>query len=314
MVNSTNIFWYLLGKMSIINLARTEQLAKSLKTLSGDIPSTIEYLKSLKECAKLLGLQISAFYDNQELFIYILSKICDDKCPYPDQDDPFWQFRLTDDDRCYGKFDYSQIFSDEFVEFKRAYLENLQIEIDARLKSFEDQCPIAELEKLKNQFDDFFQKYNEITQHLRNHSLSSVESDDEGLNNSLREINDFFCNFDSKFSECQEKIDVLKEAVFDWGHKEETEMESLFESFIESLVENDSDVKFAVYENEFEYGWLFKLQRVQRMLARIVFGSFFVDSPSTNLNFLDDYNESVFEEELNEIRGIKKDVEGHSEN
>ena len=299
--------------MSIINLARTEELAERLKTLSEDIPSIIEYLKSLKECAKLLGLQISEFYDIHELFILKLSKICDDKCPYPDQDDPFWQFLLTID-RCYGEFDYSQISSDEFVEFKRAYLENLQIEIDARLKSFEDQCPIAELEKLKQQFDEVFQKYNEITQHRRNHSLSSVESDDKGFNKSLREIHDFFLNFDSKFSECQEKIDVLKEAVFDWGHTEETEMEFWFESFIESLVENDSDVEIAVYDNKFEYGWLFQHQRVQRTFARKLFGKFFVDSPSTNLYFLEDYNESVFEEELNEIRGIKKDVEGHSEN
>lgn len=111
--------------MSIINLANAEELAKRLKTLSGDIPSMIEYLKSLKECAKLLGLQISEFYNNHELFIYILSTICDDECPYPNQDHHFWQFRLTDE-RSYGDFDISTRFTKEFVNFKKSYLKNLQ--------------------------------------------------------------------------------------------------------------------------------------------------------------------------------------------
>ena len=295
----------------IINLAKLAELAERVKEHVRNIPEMIEYLKSLMECTKLLGLQILEFYDNRELFIYILSKICDRKCPYPSQDHPFWRFRHRNESY-YGEFDYSQIFSDEFVKFKDTYSKNLRTKIDTRLKSFEDQCPIAELEKLKQQFDEVFQKYNEITQHRRNCPFSSVESDDEGLVSSLREINDFFCNFDSKFSECQEKIHLLKEAVFDWGCRKENKMESFFESFIELSVENGSDVEFAVYDNEFEYGWLFKLQRVQRTFARELFGSFFVDSMSTNINFLEDYKD--FENDLKEIRGIEKDFEGHSGN
>lgn len=279
-------------------LAKLEETAYRLKTLSGDIPSMIELSKSLMECAKFLGLQMTEFHNCDELLIYILSKICDSECAYPNQNHPFWKFRLNDE-RCYGEFDTSKRSDKEFVEFKDSYLENLRTEIDAQFKSFEDQCPIAELESLKKQFDEFFQKYNEITQH-HNCSLSSLGSDNEVLV-SLREIHDFFCNFDSIFSQYQEKIILLKDAVFNWGNEKENTMEFTFDSFIDSGLEQDEKFESTVFGNEHEYGDLFKLQKVQRTMAGKLFGKFFVNNQAIYLNFLEDYDD--FKKDKAEILG-----------
>ena len=296
--------------MSNIDLAEQAEQAEQAERVKDqvhNIPEILQHLKSLMKWAKLLGIQIMEFHYCNELFIQKFLLICERECKYPSQDHPFWKFLLTDD-RCYGEFDYSQISSDEFVEFKRAYLENLQIEIDARLKSFEDQCPIAELEKLKQQFDEVFQKYNEITQrHNSVESLSSLGSDHPDFCD-LKEILDLFSKFESKFSECQEKIDVLEANMVEWGSEKEPEMEDIFNSFVESITENDgegcwTDLDVIIFDN-IEYRDLFTLQRVQRMISLELFGGLFVDKTYINRDFLEeDYTDDDFQREMREIAG-----------
>ena len=291
--------------MSNIDLKKLAELAELVKDQVRNILEILQHLKSLMKWAKLLGLQIMEFHYCNELFIQKFLLICERECKYPSQDHPFWKFLLTED-RYYGDFDYSQISRDEFVEFKRAYLDNLQNEIDARLKSFEEKCPIAELVLLKNQFDDSFQKYNEITQrHNSVESLSSLGSDHPDFCD-LKEILDLFSKFESKFSECQEKIDVLEDNMVEWGYENEIKMEDIFNSFVELITRNDGEgcctnLDVGIYEN-IEFRQLFQFQRVQRMNALILFNGLFVNDAYINRNFLEeDYGDDEFQREMLEI-------------
>ena len=281
--------------MSIINLANLKEQAERLKTLSEDIPSMIKDQRLLMKWAKILSLQTIEFYSIHDLFCEIFLRDCRHD---PNQSHPFWQFCLNDKMN-YGEFDTSTIFTKEFLQFKDSCLKNLQKEIDEKLKSFEEQCPITELDSLNKQFDDFFQKYNEIIQHRSIHPLSSVESNDEGFDSSLREIRDFFCNFDSKVSKCQEKMDVLEANMVEWGYENEIKMEDIFNSFVELITRNDGEgcctnLDVGIYEN-IEFRQLFQLQRVQRMNALILFDGLFVNDAYINRNFLEeDYTDNDF--------------------
>ena len=289
--------------MSKIDLKKLAEQAERVKEPVRNIPEMIEHLKSLMKWAKLLGLQIMEFYSIDDFFCEIFLPDCRRD---PNQSHHFWKFLNTDESH-YGDIIPNQINSDEFVEFKRAYLENLQIEIDARLKSFEDQCQIAELEKLKQQFDEVFQKYNEITQsHNSVESLSSLGSDHPDFCD-LKEILDFFSKFESKFSECQKKIDVLRADMIAWGYEKEPEMEDIFNSFVESITKNDgegcwTDLDVIIFDN-IEFHSLFKLQRVQRTMALELFRGLFVDKAYINRDFLNDYTKEKFQIDMQEIGG-----------
>jgi hypothetical protein len=286
----------------IINLAKLEETATHLKKLSDNIPSMISDIQLLMKWAKILSLQTIEFYSIHDLFCEIFLRDCRRD---PNKSHPFWKFLHTDQFHN-GEFDNSNIFDEEFLQFKDSYLKNLQKEIDEKLKSFEEQCPIAELKSLNNQFDGFFQKYNEITLHRRIHPLSSVESNDEGFDSSLREIHDFFCNFESKVSKCQEKMDVLEANMVEWGYENDTKMEDIFNSFVKLITRNDgegcwTDLDVGIYEN-IEFRHLFQLQRVQRMNALILFDGLFVNDAYINRNFLEeDYTDDEFQREMLEI-------------
>ena len=126
----------------------------------------------------------------------------------------------------------------------------------------------------------------------------------------MKEILDLFSKFESKFSECQEKIDVLEANMVEWGYEKEPEMEDIFNSFVESITENDGegcwpDLNVIIFDN-IEYRDLFQLQRVQRMNALILFGGLFVDKTYINLDFLkEDYTEEKFQSDMQEIEGYK---------